>query len=272
MLKSYFAGMLTCFFISLPIMNRTVRYFVFMSFRGTAYHGWQLQPGKHTVQGVVNKALSTLLNEEINVTGAGRTDTGVHASFFCAHFDTRREGLDHDNSFIHRINGYLPEDIAISRIIRVKDDANARFDALSRTYQYTISTVKDPFLAGTSWLLYWALDIDLLNKASAILLNHNDFTSFARLHGGNKTNLCRVMRASWEMSERKLVFTIQADRFLRNMVRAITGTLIPVGTGKLSLKDFEGVLQGRNRGLAGQSAPAHGLTLTGIEYPDAIFR
>jgi len=252
-------------------MADTVRYFAFLSFRGTAYCGWQLQPGRHTVQGVINKALSTILSETINVTGAGRTDTGVHASYFCAHFDTMRTGLDSDLQFLYNLNSLLPEDIAINRIVRVRDDANARYDALSRTYKYTISTVKDPFAADTSWLLYWKLDIDLLNQASAILLNHSDFTSFSRLHGGNKTNICKITEAYWEGRTGRLVFTITADRFLRNMVRAITGTLIPVGRGKISLKDFEDVIEGRNRGLAGQSAPAQGLSLINIEYPRDIF-
>ncbi len=252
-------------------MATTTRYFAFLSFRGTSYNGWQFQPGKHTVQGIANKALSTLLSEAINVTGAGRTDTGVHASFFCAHFDTKRDNLDSDRQFLHNINGFLPSDIAISKFVKVRDNANARFDALSRTYQYTIATVKDPFFSDNSWLLFWKLDVDLLNKASAILLNHNDFTSFSRLHGGNKTNLCRVMSASWEAQPGKLIFTIKADRFLRNMVRAITGTLIPVGTGKLGLKEFEAIIEGRNRGLAGQSAPAQGLSLINIEYPAEIF-
>ena len=252
-------------------MEPVSRYFVFLSFRGTAYCGWQLQPGKHTVQGVLNKALSTILSTNINVTGAGRTDTGVHASFFCAHFDTTRAGIENDQQFLYNLNSLLPDDIAVSSIKRVRNDSNARFDAISRTYTYTIATMKDPFLADSAWLLYWKLDLDLLNKASAILLDHADFTSFSRLHGGNKTNICRITEAFWEEQPGKLVFTITADRFLRNMVRAITGTLIPVGRGKISLKDFEDVINGRNRGLAGQSAPAQGLSLTKIVYPDSVF-
>ncbi len=244
---------------------------MFFSFRGTAYNGWQVQPGKHTVQGVLAKALGTVLGEQIAITGAGRTDTGVHASFFCAHFDSARNDLEADSQVLYNLNSILPTDIAVKKIVRVKPDANARFDALSRTYQYTITTVKDPFVTDTAWLLYWKLDIDLLNTASAILLNHNDFTSFSRLHGGNKTNICRVSYAHWDEERDRLVFTIRADRFLRNMVRAIVGTLIPVGRGKLSLNEFEAILGGHDRGLAGQSAAAHGLSLTGIEYPDTVF-
>jgi tRNA pseudouridine38-40 synthase len=247
------------------------RYFISLSFRGTAYHGWQIQPGKHTVQGLLTKALDTVLSSQIQVTGAGRTDTGVHASFFCAHFDSARPDLDSDGQFIYNLNGMLPDDIAIKRLTRVKPDANARFDALSRTYTYTVTREKNPFLADTAWLLYWKLDIDLMNQAAAILLKHSDFTSFSRLHGGNKTNICRVSLADWHEENGRLIFTITADRFLRNMVRAVVGTLIPVGRGKFSIADFEAILQGKNRGLAGQSAPAHGLSLTDIVYPAEIF-
>lgn len=247
------------------------RYFIFLSFRGTAYNGWQTQPGKHTVQGVLTKALSTVLTSPTAVTGAGRTDTGVHASFFTAHFDAVRGDLDSDSQLLYNLNGILPDDIAVSRIAKVKPEANARFDALSRTYQYTVTSVKDPFCADTAWLLYWQLDIGKMNEAAAILLNHSDFTSFSRLHGSNKTNICRVTHAQWKKEAERLIFTITADRFLRNMVRAVVGTLIPAGRGKLSLTDFEAILQGKNRGLAGQSAPAHGLSLTAIEYPGEIF-
>ncbi len=247
------------------------RYFIFLSFRGSAYNGWQIQPGKHTVQGILAKAVSTLLASPTAVTGAGRTDTGVHASFFCAHFDAVRDDL-HDNSqLLYNLNGLLPADIAVRRIVMVKPDANARFDALSRTYQYTITREKDPFMAETAWLLYWQLDLQKMNEAADVLLRHSDFSSFSRLHGGNKTTICRVTFAHWEEEDQRLVFTITADRFLRNMVRAIVGTLIPVGRGKLSVADFESILKGRDRGLAGQSAPAQGLSLTGIEYPGELF-
>jgi len=247
------------------------RYFIFLSFRGTAYNGWQLQPGKHTVQGVLAKALSTVLSVQTAVTGAGRTDTGVHASFFCAHFDAACDELHDDDQFLYNVNSLLPDDIAVRKIMKVKPDANARFDALSRTYCYTITRVKDPFVSDTAWLLYWPLDLEKLNEASSILMRHSDFTSFSRLHGGNKTNICRVTHAHWDEAPCRLLFTITADRFLRNMVRAIVGTLIPAGRGKLSPADFEAILNGKDRGLAGQSAPAHGLSLTAIEYPESLF-
>ncbi len=247
------------------------RYFIHLSFRGTAYNGWQLQPGKHTVQGVLAKALSTILSSQTAVTGAGRTDTGVHASFFCAHFDSSRDDLHEDGQLLYNLNSLLPDDIAISRILKVRTDANARFDALSRTYRYTITRLKDPFASDTAWLLYWPLDLEKLNETSSVLTKHSDFTSFSRLHGGNKTNICRVTHAHWDEEPGRLVFTITADRFLRNMVRAIVGTLIPAGRGKLSVADFEAILNGKDRGLAGQSAPAQGLALTAIEYPDNLF-
>jgi tRNA pseudouridine38-40 synthase len=247
------------------------RYFLFLSFRGTAYNGWQLQPGKHTVQGMLTMALGTVLNEQITITGAGRTDTGVHASFFVAHFDSQRDDLHSDEQLLYNLNSVLPDDIAVKKIVRVKPDANARFDALSRTYQYTITTVKDPFIAETAWLLYWKLNIALLNEASSILMTHSDFTSFSRLHGSNRTNICKVSHTSWDEENERLIFTIRADRFLRNMVRAIVGTLIPVGRGKLSVSEFEDIINRKDRGLAGQSAPAHGLSLTGIDYPESIF-
>ncbi|MBE0680214.1 MAG: tRNA pseudouridine(38-40) synthase TruA [Bacteroidales bacterium] len=247
------------------------RYFIYLSFRGTAYNGWQLQPGKHTVQGVLAKALSTVLSAQTAVTGAGRTDTGVHASFFCAHFDGARDDLHDDGQLLYNLNSLLPDDIAVRKIMKVKPDANARFDALSRTYRYTITRVKDPFIPDTAWLLNWTLDLEKLNEASSILTRHSDFTSFSRLHGGNKTNICRVMHAHWDEEPGRLLFTITADRFLRNMVRAIVGTLIPAGRGKLSVADFEAILNGKDRGLAGQSAPAHGLSLIAIEYPENLF-
>ncbi len=247
------------------------RYFIFLSYRGTAYYGWQLQPGRKTVQGVLSAALSTVLSRPTAVTGAGRTDTGVHASFFCAHFDALRDDLWDDDKLLYSLNSLLPDDIAVSRIVKVRSDASARFDAFSRTYRYAISRAKDPFAADTSWLLHWPLDLKRLNEASAILLRHSDFTSFSRLHGGNKTTICRVTKAVWHEEGGMTVFTVSADRFLRNMVRAIVGTMIPVGRGKLAPEAIEEILKGRDRGLAGQSAPAHGLTLTAIEYPAGLF-
>ncbi len=247
------------------------RYFIYISFKGTSYHGWQLQPGAVTVQKVLNEALSTILSEKISVTGAGRTDAGVHALVFCAHFDSRAPFLDVRNNIIFRLNRYLPEDISVTGIRKVKADANARFSAISRTYKYVILRAKDPFRTATGWYVHGDLDIDAMNSAAEILLRHNDFTSFCRLHSDNKTNICKIFSAGWKTEGNTLVFTIRADRFLRNMVRAIAGTMIETGRGKITPMDFERIILSLNRSSAGMSAPARGLFLTDIEYPEEIF-
>lgn len=247
------------------------RYFIYISFKGTSYHGWQLQPGAVTVQKVLNEALSTILGIKISATGAGRTDAGVHALVFCAHFDIADTDLDKNKNLIFRLNRYLPADISVIGIRKVKAGANARFSAVSRTYRYLILRTKDPFGTDTGWHVHGNLDIDAMNRASEILKRHNDFTSFCRLHSDNKTNICTVFNAGWETEGNTLVFTIRADRFLRNMVRAITGTMIEAGRGRITPEDFERILLSLNRSSAGMSAPARGLFLTDIEYPDEIF-
>ena len=247
------------------------RYFIYISFKGTSYHGWQLQPGAVTVQKVITEALSTILEEKISVTGAGRTDSGVHAHAFCAHFDSVVPDLDTKKNIIFRLNRYLPADISVTGIRKVRSDANARFSALSRTYRYVILREKDPFGTDTGWHVHGDLDMDVMNKASEMLIRHSDFTSFCRLHSDNKTNLCMVFSAGWKAEANTLVFTIRADRFLRNMVRAIVGTMIDAGRGKITAVDFEKILLAGDRSSAGMSAPARGLSLTGIEYPDEIF-
>jgi tRNA pseudouridine38-40 synthase len=247
------------------------RYFIFLSYKGTAYHGWQVQPNGLTVQQVLDKALSVILSEQVNTLGAGRTDTGVHARFFCAHFDSSSEDLDVRKNFIYKLNSYLPKDISVSAVKKVRSDANARFSALSRTYTYYISQNKNPFTEEAAWFIHGGLDITAMNKACTVLLRHSDFTSFSKLHTDVKTNNCRVMSAVWEESDGMLVFTITADRFLRNMVRAIVGTMAETGKGKLSVADFENIIVARDRGRAGKSAPAKGLFLTAIEYPSDIF-
>ncbi|HEX2975552.1 MAG TPA: tRNA pseudouridine(38-40) synthase TruA [Bacteroidales bacterium] len=248
------------------------RYFLYISFKGTSYHGWQIQPESITVQKILEDSLSTVLSEKIGTTGAGRTDAGVHASFFCVHFDSEKADLEYGKNFLFRLNGILPNDISVNEIRKVLPDAHARFSAISRTYQYYISRKKDPFRQESSWYVFGDLDINLMNEASALLLNESDFTSFSRLHSDNKTNICKIYHASWEEKEDILIFTIKADRFLRNMVRAITGTLIDVGRGKISIAGFRNIIKAQNRGSAGKSAPAKGLFLTGIEYPTEIFQ
>jgi tRNA pseudouridine38-40 synthase len=247
------------------------RYFIFISYKGTSYHGWQIQPNSVTVQKIIDKSLSLLLGETITTTGAGRTDAGVHATIFCAHFDSLCDTLDKDKNLVFKLNRFLPHDISVSEIRKVLPGANARFSAVSRTYKYYISRRKDPFSEDSSWYIHGDINVALINEASKTLMNHSDFTSFSKLHSDNKTNLCKVVYAGWETSENRLIFTIKADRFLRNMVRAIVGTLIILGTGKIDLAEFEDIIRARDRSRAGTSAPAKGLFLVGIEYPEEIF-
>jgi tRNA pseudouridine38-40 synthase len=247
------------------------RYFIFISYKGTSYHGWQLQPNAITVQKVLDEAMTRVLEEEITTIGAGRTDTGVHASFFCAHIDSLSEDIDTRKNLVYRLNSYLPKDISVSSVRKVRLDAHARFSAISRTYKYYIAKAKDPFREESAWFINGNLDIAPMNQACAILMENSDFTSFARLHSDNKTNICKIYSALWEEEMNGMVFTITADRFLRNMVRAIVGTMVEVGRGKMDLDMFRDVIIARNRGRAGKSAPAKALFLTGIEYPHEIF-
>jgi len=243
------------------------RYFIQLRFKGTRYHGWQIQPNAATVQKVVEKALTTLLRESIAVTGAGRTDTGVHASFFMAHFDSTNREVD-NTDFIYKLNGFLPVDIAVHSIRKVPDNAHARFDAVSRTYKYYISRKKNPFKEDTAYRYLNPLDIKKMNEAAQILFEYNDFTSFSKLHTQVKTHRCKILEAEWKEEDTMLVFTIKADRFLRNMVRAIVGTLLEVGKGKVDNKNFRKIIETKDRGKAGTSVPAHGLFLVDIAYPD----
>jgi tRNA pseudouridine38-40 synthase len=224
-----------------------------------------------TVQKILDEALTTILNEKIATTGAGRTDTGVHAKVFCAHFDSVSPDLINKKNLVYRLNRYLPKDISVSKILRVIPKAHARFDAISRTYRYNISRTKDPFWDEDSWFIHGKLDINAMNEVCGLLLNYNDFTSFSRLHSDTKTNLCRIFFAVWEEADDRLVFTIKADRFLRNMVRALVGTMVEIGAGKMTAKQFEEIIMAKDRCKAGKSAPAKGLLLVGIEYPDSIF-
>jgi tRNA pseudouridine38-40 synthase len=247
------------------------RYFIFISFRGTSYHGWQLQPNSLTIQKVLDESLSVILGEKILTTGAGRTDSGVHAKYFAAHFDSRQPALTDNKNIISRLNKYLPPDISVLDLRKVNPDAHARFSAISRTYTYVISKVKDPFTREFSWYYRSRLDVAAMNRAASLLMSYNDFTSFARLHSDVRTNICTVSRAVWTEEENKIIFTISADRFLRNMVRAIVGTITDVGKGRISLAEFKQIIEEKNRSSAGKSAPASGLFLTGIEYPDNTF-
>ncbi len=247
------------------------RYFIRLSYRGTNYHGWQLQPNAVSVQEVIVKTLSTILGETIEVTGAGRTDTGVHASCFYAHFDTKSNLSRRADKFVFQCNGLLPDDIAIQKLIPVKAEAHARFDARSRTYEYRISREKNPFSTDLSMFYYGKLSLSLMQEASDYFIREADFTSFSRLHSPTKTNICKIIEAGWVDKNNELIFTITADRFLRNMVRAIIGTLLQVGTGKIKAIEIEAILLKKNRSEAGPSAPAQGLFLTNIIYPKNIF-
>ncbi|MCW5519293.1 tRNA pseudouridine(38-40) synthase TruA [Aureitalea sp. L0-47] len=246
-----------------------MRYFIDISYHGKNYHGWQIQPEAISVQEVLERTISTLLRDEIKITGAGRTDTGVHARQLMAHFDCGKE-FD-KNEFKFRINSFLPKDIAVNQVLLVKDDAHARFDAVSREYQYYVLLKKDPFLQELSYLLHTPPDMELMNKASALLLGHQDFQCFSRSNTDVKTYYCDVRTATWEKKGDRLIFTIEADRFLRNMVRAVVGTLLDIGWGKTNLEHLEEILRSKDRSKAGASAPAHGLFLTKVEYPKTIF-
>jgi tRNA pseudouridine38-40 synthase len=247
------------------------RYFLFIAYKGTSYHGWQVQPHSVTVQQILEDSLSKILNEKTETTGAGRTDTGVHASFFCLHFDSSAGDLETRKGFLFRLNGLLPKDISVNKILKVIPEAHARFSATSRTYKYYISRIKDPFTEDSSWYVYGDMDVNLMNKACSILMKESDFTSFSRLHSDNKTNICKIYDAFWDEDQNRIIFTIKADRFLRNMVRAIVGTMVDVGRGRIDLDGFQDIIDSRNRCRAGKSAPAKGLFLNDIEYPSGIF-
>lgn len=243
-----------------------MRYFICLSYKGTHYHGWQVQDNAPAVQAELNRALSLLLGEPVVAVGAGRTDTGVHARRYVAHFDSKKDLLPGKMNLIVRLNSILPSDICVYDIVPVHDTAHARFDAVERTYKYYIHTIPDPFLLDFSVYIPYSLDVKTMQEASGKLLNYNDFTSFAKLHSDNKTNLCNLTKAEWESSDGKLVFTISANRFLRNMVRAIVGTLLNVGRGKASVDDFVRIIEQKDHRAVGASAPAKGLFLEQINY------
>lgn len=245
-----------------------MKYFIELSYFGKAYHGWQIQPNSVSVQEVLENRLSNVLATEISVAGAGRTDAGVHAKQLFAHFDVERE-LDVED-LVFRLNCMLPPDIAIHEIFRVSENAHARFDATSRSYEYHIIQKKDVFKFDGAYLLKKELDLIAMNNAAKILLKYTNFKCFSRSRTDVKTYNCRIDRAKWIITDDKLVFCITADRFLRNMVRAIVGTLLEVGLGRQQLDYIHQVIKSEDRGVAGASVPAHGLYLTRITYPEHI--
>lgn len=246
------------------------RYFIYLSYDGTNYHGWQVQPNGISVQEVLMKALSTFLRKSVEVVGAGRTDAGVHARLMVAHFDFDTE-LD-GNTVVDKLNRLLPPDVAVHRVRRVKPEAHARFDATYRTYKYYITTRKDPFSRAFAWRVFQPLDFERMNEAARVLFDYIDFTSFSKLHTDVKTNNCKIMEAHWDrIDENNWVFTIRADRFLRNMVRAVVGTLVEVGKGKLTVEGFRKVIEEKNRCSAGTSVPGNALFLVDVGYPEDLF-
>lgn len=246
-----------------------MRYFLELAYSGTNYHGWQIQKNAHSVQAEIQNALSILLKEPTDILGSGRTDAGVHATQQYAHFDTDKE-LD-TNLYLKKLNGILPQDISIKRVLPVHDEAHTRFDATQRHYIYRINQEKTPFLKNSSYYNFRTFDTELMNKAASILLKHKDFQCFSKVHTDVNHYLCDIQKAYWQKETyyniNLLVFYIQANRFLRGMVRAIVGTLLNVGSGKITLEEFEQIILNKDRKQAGWSAPAQGLFLAKVEYP-----
>lgn len=250
------------------IKKNSLRYFIEVSYNGKAYHGWQNQPNAVTVQEILEHALTTLLQESVAVVGAGRTDAGVHALQMFAHFDTASTLKEQD--LIFKLNAFLPAAISVIALFKVTEEAHARFDALSRSYLYRISTTKNPFTIDFAYRFTQSLDVDAMNEAAKILLQYVDFQCFSKSNTDVKTYNCKIEHAIWKQVDDELHFEITADRFLRNMVRAIVGTLIEIGTGKLQVENMHTIIKSKNRAEAGYSVPAHGLYLTQITYPDSI--
>lgn len=242
-----------------------MRYKLTLAYNGENYHGWQTQPNAPTVQETLERAFSLILRQNTSITGCGRTDTGVHAEYYVAHFDTYDiNGKIGD--LVHKMNSFLPKDIAIYNIEPVGDDFNARFSAVKRSYRYWIHTRKDPFLDRSSWLVPYPIDIEIMNQGCEILKRYTDFASFCKAGSDNKTTICHISSAQWTQDGHRIKFEITADRFLRNMVRAIVGTMVDLGLGKTTLADFEDIIKSHKRSSAGQSVPAKGLALVDIRY------
>jgi len=242
-----------------------LRYFIKFAYNGKNYFGYQIQPNAVSVQETLEKALSLLIKNSIEIVGAGRTDSGVHAKEMYAHFD-----LDEEINvpvLVKKLNSFLPKDIVIYDIIKVHDDAHARFDATKRTYEYYIHTFKDAFISDLSWYHYQLLDVEQMNRACKTLFEYIDFECFSKVNTDVHTFNCKIHEAHWQQNGNQLIFTISADRFLRNMVRAIVGTMVNIGLGKISIDDFKNIIESKNRSKAGFSVPAHGLYLVKVEYP-----
>lgn len=242
-----------------------------LSYNGSAFHGWQIQPNASSVQEHIEVALTKMHGPKVGIVGCGRTDTGVHASDFYAHFDLEEKRYENDK-LVYKLNAMLPKEISISEIYQVSEDFHARFSATARTYEYFITKVKDPFTIGQSWFLKKDVNLDLIREAAKELLVSDDFSSFAKLHTDVKTNICDVMHFDVQQIDQQIKFTIKANRFLRNMVRAIVGTLIEVGLEKISVEEFKNIIAVKNREVASSSAPGDGLFLSKIEYPEELLK
>jgi tRNA pseudouridine38-40 synthase len=248
-----------------------MRYFLHFAYNGEEFHGWQIQDGQTSVQEALQTALGHIFGKEIELIGCGRTDTGVHASDFYAHFDHIELSESERKQVVYRLNRYFVHNILIYDLLPMKDDAHARFDAVSRTYKYHLSITKQPFRNSFCYYHPWELDVEKMNLAAKKLLGRKDFTSFSKLHTQVNNNICTITEAYWEEVDGELVFTISANRFLRNMVRAIVGTLLAVGRGKMTLKEFEQIIECKDRCRAGVSVPAKALFLYKVDYPENIF-
>lgn len=242
------------------------RYFIELAYKGTAYHGWQIQPNAPTVQAKLNEALSILTRQDIETTGCGRTDTGVHASLFYAHVDLI-QAIENHQQIVFQLNAILPRDIRVNQLIKVADDAHARYDATLRSYSYYILRKSNPFLDGMAWYNTRSLDIDAMNESASICLTHKDFTSFSKTGGQQNSGICHVSECRWIEHEHFLRFTVSANRFLRGMVRTMVGSMLETGLQKISIADFQTILLEKNRCQAGESVPAEGLYLEEIRYP-----
>lgn len=250
----------------------TNRYFLHLAYDGSAYHGWQHQPNAITVQQVVEQSISLILSQKVSITGAGRTDTGVHARNYYAHFDLARDFSSDDLiQLVYRLNSILPKDISIFKGYRVNNAAHARFSAVSRTYHYYISRIKNPFVQLYAWQYTGKLDIEHMNDAAAQLMLHKDFTCFSKSGTDNATNICSITESYFQETENMLIYHVSANRFLRNMVRAAVGTLLDIGKGKLDSKELLEILNNGSRSDAGESVPAKGLFLEQVDYPSGLF-
>ncbi|MBK3516838.1 tRNA pseudouridine(38-40) synthase TruA [Carboxylicivirga marina] len=247
------------------------RYFIELAYNGASFHGWQIQPNAISVQEVLNEALNKALRQDVKVVGCGRTDTGVHASYFVAHFDSAVE-IENTNKLVHKLNRIVGDGVVVYSAQKVSEESHSRFHAIARTYHYYLRNEKNPFVVDFSYRPFYQFDVDKMNEAARILFEFNDFTSFSRLHTDVKTNNCKVVQAEWKQVGDGVVFVIKADRFLRNMVRAIVGTLLEVGRGKITVEQFKEVIKKKDRGSAGTSVPGKALFLVDVEYPDNVFK